>query len=144
MSTTIISEGSLGKTRASWTAAEWHVTLGMRLSGEAIAHEHFCFPNKLLQISLQSALISCKGEPCFKEEKRTNSEYIRFSSPTTDHVIFWNKNCNWIMLNCSCNGIGSQYGIWTRSNLQEVIHSSNDSVLVYETKIKAHSKNKCI
>lgn len=25
-------------------------------------------------------------------------------------------------------------------NLQEVIHSSNDNVLVYETKIKAHSK----
>lgn len=75
--------------RASLPAAEAHVTLGLRLLGEAIAPEHFCFPNKLLQTSLQSTLISCKGELCFKGgKKRTNSEHSRFSSTTTDHVIF--------------------------------------------------------
>ena len=37
-------------------------------------------------------------------------EPIWFSN-LEDHVIVWNKNCNWIMLNCSCNQIGSCYGI---------------------------------
>lgn len=52
--------------RATLPATEGQATPRQRLLGEATARGHFRFPNTLLQTSLQSARISCKGEPCFK------------------------------------------------------------------------------